>query len=184
MADDDTIATETGNDLKSDLATLKPSGSPITTKRLFLIGLIAVGVFMFYVIFLKKIQPTATATTQDPSANSSSLPNSDASALGSLQTSIQSLQQQDAAQAALLQQTSVNAAAARTNSSIALNGVNDLLGNGGGPKPGPKPAPGPLPKVAAPVGGTPPVAPLATHQMIIGAPTTVSHLQQTGLAHQ
>lgn len=166
MADD----TTTGGDLQSDLAHLKPSGGgPLNTKRLFLIGLIAVGLFMFYVIFLK--QKAAPSTTTPAPTSGTPVSTSDPSAIGSLQTGIESLQQQLTSQGTQLGTIGANAAGARTDASITLNGVNDLLHNGSGPKPTPVPTP------------KPPVLVTGTLMTAGGIPT-VTHLQQSGLAHQ
>lgn len=121
-------------------------GYSFSAKNLFVIALILVGIFFAYVIFLKP-KATATATASDTSAQQSGgggVPtSSDPSAVGSIQTGLESLQQAAAAQSQTLAaqnvtlatiNTNANSAArdasgARTDASIGLNGVNQILAN-------------------------------------------------------
>src|SRR6185312_337258 len=117
---------------------LKIGDYRLSGKNLIVIGLIIVGAFFAYVLFIRpKPATTTAATSTDTSGGSSGGDSSDASALGSLEASIQSLQQGEAAQNAQLTTIGKNAdsaardaAGARTDASVALNGVNQLLSRG------------------------------------------------------
>lgn len=128
---------------------LKIGNYSFSGKNLIVIGLIIVGAFFAWVLFHRNSASTTTvATTTDTSGGASS---GDTSALGGLQASIESLQQTEAAQNAQLTGIAANAnsaardaSGARTDASVALNGVNQLLSRGNNSvTPAPKPAPAP-----------------------------------------
>lgn len=141
--------------MDNETGALHIGGYEFSAKNLFVIALILVGLFFAYVIFLKpKPQAAAPTTAADTSSQQGGgSVSSDPSALGSLQSSLQSLQAAAAAQTAGINQansqlggiaTNADSAArdasgARTDASIALNGVNQLLNRGNTPGPAPKP---------------------------------------------
>lgn len=130
---------------------LKIGNYSFSGKNLIVVGLIIVGAFFAYVLFHNRsASSTTTAAATDTSGGTSSGDSSDPSAIGSLESSIQSLSQAEAAQTAALGGIAKNAdsaardaAGARTDASVALNGVNKLLG---GSTPAPKPTSVPAPK--------------------------------------
>lgn len=128
---------------------LKIGNYSFSGKNLIVIGLIIVGAFFAWVLFHNRASTSTatTAATDTSGGTSGDSSGGDASAIGSLQSSIQSLSQAEAAQTAALGGIAKNAdsaardaAGARTDASVALNGVNKLLG---GSTPAPKPAPAP-----------------------------------------
>jgi len=147
MADLDDLTPPAGGNGSG--AAVKIGGYEFSSKNLIVIGLIGVGLFFAYVIFLKP--KPAAATTPQQSGGGGVPTTSDPSAVGSLQTGIESLQAAAAAQNQQLAAANTaiagqggtlatinrnadsaarDASGARSNSSIALNGVNQLLGKG------------------------------------------------------
>lgn len=179
--------------MENETGALRIGGYELSAKNLIVIGLILVGLFFAYVIFLKpKAQATTTASdTSSQQSGGGVAVTTDPSALGSLQTSLESLQVAAAAQTAGISGVSGqlggiatnasnaarDAAGARTDAAAANNGINDVIY-------GVLPSGAPLPNSAIRPIVTPHPAPVQTGRGdSIGGPTMADywHLANAGL---